>query len=68
MNKLTDYLFSTPSWLDGFARALDMGGTMTSYNSSDTPAQADAIALYTDWKAVSQDWSFALDNLDKMTT
>lgn len=44
----SDFLFSMPSFLSGAARVLDMGGTFTSYNTSPTPAAADARALASD--------------------
>lgn len=48
----TDFLFAMPSWLSGAARTLDLGGVFDEYNESPTPAQADAWALWHDWRAV----------------
>jgi hypothetical protein len=52
---MTDYLFAKPSFLGGMASVLDLGSTLTEYNVSPTPEQADAIAIYNDWKAVGND-------------
>lgn len=52
---MTDYLFARPSFLSGMARALDMGGTFDAYNISATPEEADAIALYNDFKTIGDD-------------
>lgn len=48
----SDFLFGMPSLLTGVARTLDLGATFDSYNESRTPDEADARALYADWKAV----------------
>lgn len=50
-----DFLFARPSFLSGFARAIDLGSTLTEFNHSVTPEQADAIAMRADWEAVGQD-------------
>jgi hypothetical protein len=55
MFKLTDFLFATPSFIAGMGRAIDLGGTMTTFNLSDTPAEADERALLSDWIAVGND-------------
>lgn len=55
MSQYTPFLFARPSFVEGCARVLDFGDTLTSYNTALTPEQADAIALYLDWLAVGQD-------------
>ncbi len=55
MNRITTFLFARPTFLEGMARVLDMGGTMTEFNRSPTPRIADALALRSDWMAVGQD-------------
>ncbi|MDY6785229.1 MAG: hypothetical protein SW833_22230 [Cyanobacteriota bacterium] len=52
MNKLTSYLYARPSLLEGIARLLDIGGTLSEYNTSE---QADALAIYSDWLVVGDD-------------
>ena len=51
----TSYLYAVPSFLGGMAQTLDIGGTLRVYNSSETPAEADAKAMRNDWKAVGKD-------------
>lgn len=49
------FLFATPNWLDGAARTLDMGSTLTNYNFAPTPEAGNAISSYLDWAAVGDD-------------
>lgn len=49
------YLFARPSFMSGLARTLDVGGTFNGFNESQTPAQADTLALSHDWRAVGDD-------------
>ena len=60
MDTLTTYLFASPSVAEGIGRILDFGGTLTEYNSSLTPQQADAIAISSDWRMVGQDIATAM--------
>jgi hypothetical protein len=55
----TSFLFPVPSILYGFARALDLGAQLDSYNVTITPAQADSLALANDWLAASRQVSEA---------
>lgn len=55
MMDYTSRLFARPSFIEGMARALDMGGTLNEYNTSLTGEEADAIAIWSDWAAVGQD-------------
>ncbi len=57
----SELLFSMPSAWYGLARLLDLGGNFDSYNERPAPAEADAVALYSDWRAVGQDLSAAID-------
>ena len=57
----TGLLYSQPSLLHGFARVLDLGGTFDSYDVSETPGEADWLALVADWYAVSSDLLRALE-------
>lgn len=54
MNRST-YLFATPTWTEGVGRLLDFGDTLTQFNESDSPEQADYQALAMDWRAVGDD-------------
>lgn len=55
MSHFPPFLFARPSFLEGCGRVLDFGDTLTQFNTSLTPEQADAIALYLDWSAVGND-------------
>ena len=51
----TDFLLAQPSFLSGLARLLDIFGVFDSYNESRTPEDADARAMYADWRITGQD-------------
>ena len=57
----SDFLFAMPSLLSGVARTLDLGATFDSYNDSRTTNEADARALFSDWKAVGRSLLQAID-------
>ncbi len=59
---VTGFFYARPSFLGGMARALDLGDTLTEYNQSLTPEQADDLALAADWQAVGQDLRLAMEN------
>ena len=61
MSALSTFLFANPSLINGVAHLLDFWGTYDSYNRSRTPAQADAVALYADWRSVGEDLLQALN-------
>ena len=63
MNPYFGFLFARPSFTEGIARALDMGGTLQEYNSSVSPEQADALALGADWRVVGEDLLRAMEQL-----
>jgi len=48
-------LFGSPSFLEGFGRAIDAGGILTEFNSSMSARQADYFALWSDWAVVGAD-------------
>jgi hypothetical protein len=56
------FLFPTPRILYGVARLLDLGALLDSYNVSQMPAEADALALYSDWRMVGRDLQYALEH------
>lgn len=55
MSDLSTYLFARPSLLEGMGRTVDLWGTMTEYNQSLSPEQADYLAILSDWTAVGDD-------------
>ena len=58
----TDFLFAQPFFASGIGRVLDMWGEFDDYNRSETPAEADARALASDWIVVGQDILDAVDS------
>jgi hypothetical protein len=56
-----DFLFPTPSLARGVASIFDFWGIMNQYNISRSTADADALALVMDWRAVSMDLARAFD-------
>jgi hypothetical protein len=55
MSGQSDFLFAEPSAVEGAARIFDFGNSLTEYNYSLTPEQADRIAIAMDWRAVGHD-------------
>jgi len=51
----SDFLYASPSLLEGVARILDFGNTLNEYNSSQSEEEADEIALRMDWTMVGAD-------------
>ena len=58
---MTDFLFARPNFVSGMGRAIDLGATMTQYNISETPEEADACATANDWLAVGNDMRAVLE-------
>jgi hypothetical protein len=58
---LTTFLFANPSFINGTAHLLDLWGTYDSYNRKRTPQDADALALYADWRCVGEELVKALN-------
>jgi predicted methyltransferase len=55
MGDFTDLLYARPSFLEGMARVLDIGGTLQHYSVSATGEDADARALAADVHAIGAD-------------
>lgn len=60
MSSLSSFLFARPSFLEGWARIFDFGGTLQEYNRSANEQAADYYAIAADWRAVGQDIHAAL--------
>jgi len=43
---------------------LDLGATMSQYNISRTPEEADAKAMKSDWQATGNDIRFAMNSYE----
>jgi len=52
----TDFLFPAPHVLYGIARLIDLGAQLDLYNESLSPAEADYLALYSDWMSIGKDF------------
>ena len=55
MNEQFGLLYATPSFIEGIARSIDIGDTLTEYNGSENGTLADIRALRSDWLAVGDD-------------
>ena len=65
MNNNSLFLASRPSLLEGIGRVFDFAGAMNVYNHSDTPDQADMIAMQADWTAVADDLKEAFARFER---
>jgi hypothetical protein len=66
MGRDTFQLFSSlPSFSEGLARVLDVRGKLADhgYIMSETPSEADARAIQSDWAAVSTDIQHAAETV-----
>jgi hypothetical protein len=48
------FLFADPTLVGGAAGVFDLGATLFEFNRSNTPVQADFLALRQDWRAVGE--------------
>ena len=55
--------FARPSFVEGVARLVDVGGALNTYNSSRTGEEADARAMDRDWRALAHDLREAVRKL-----
>ncbi|NLE14729.1 MAG: hypothetical protein GX626_02505 [Spirochaetales bacterium] len=60
---MTDYLFATPSIIEGIARNLDLFGTLNVYNTSKTPQEADLRAHQNDLRCLKNDMNIAISEV-----
>jgi hypothetical protein len=65
LSPYTSLLFARPTFLSGFARVLDLGGTFNAYNAANSAEDADTRALHSDWLAVGQDMFRAIEAVTK---
>jgi hypothetical protein len=56
----SDFLVEQPSLHSGVARLFDFYGLYDAYNRSPNEAQADAMALLSDWMIVGEDLDSAM--------
>ena len=53
----SDFLFARPTFVEGLARILDWGGSLSEFNRS---GDADQIAIAMDWRMVGADLRTAI--------
>jgi hypothetical protein len=58
---LATFLFARPSLASGIARLFDFWGQFDAYNISLNPSEADARALYSDWRTVGEQLNEAIE-------
>jgi hypothetical protein len=62
----SDYLFARRrAFLRGMGSMLNLGGGGQLYNYAANPQQADALAIYADWRTVGNDMRRALAHAKK---
>ncbi len=64
MSPYTAILFARPSFWEGMGRIFDFSNTLSEYNVSITPQQADSLALASDWRAVGKDLRDAMQRFE----
>lgn len=57
------FLVAAPSFAEGMARVVDLGGTLNEFNSSLNTSQADRLALRADMLALRNDIAIAREQL-----
>lgn len=62
------FLMAQPSFLDGMARVLDLGDTMTGYNYSQDGDAADHAAIWADWELIAADLRRASEQFSRGLT
>jgi hypothetical protein len=60
MGSYSDLLYPQPGFVEGAARIMDFTNSLTRYNESRTPEEADEIAVRADAAAVAEDMHKAL--------
>ncbi len=59
------FLFARPSFLEGIARTMDLGGALQEYNYSYSGEAADMRAMYADWRAIGDDLRRAIAEISE---
>lgn len=63
---VTNFLCSTPSFWVGAGSAINIAGDYYLFNTSEQDAEADSMALYSDFGMVGQDLTEAIENFRKL--
>lgn len=59
---VTDFLVPRMSFLVGMGSVFNLSGSYYSYNTSDSPEEADGKAILKDWQVISKDFLDVLEN------
>ena len=60
MGDYSFFLFARPSFIEGTAPIFDFGNSLTEYNYSENGEQANALALYADYRVIADDMRKAI--------
>jgi hypothetical protein len=60
---VTDFLFSTPTFLSGAGTAINLAGNFYDFNSSDSGFEADKKAIENDFNMIGQDIYDVIDKI-----
>lgn len=60
---ITDFLFSTPSFLSGAGTVINLAGNFYEFNSSDSGFEADEKAIENDFRMIGQDISDVIEKI-----
>ena len=62
-NSVTDFLFTTPSFLTGAGTVMNLAGSFYDFNSSQSPNMADILAIKADFNIIGDDLSESMNCL-----
>lgn len=66
MNEVrTDFLFADESFLTGMGTVMDLAGSSTEFNTSETSEEADKKAIFSDWSMIGKDISNSIEQFKK---
>jgi len=60
---VTDFLFSTPSFLSGAGTVINLAGNYHKFNASNSGFEADKKAIENDFRMVGQDICDVIENI-----
>jgi hypothetical protein len=63
MTNESSFLFPSPSFLEGMGRLVDFAGSLNRYNYTESPEDADRVAITMDWAVVGDEISAAAGRL-----
>ena len=63
---LSDFLFSSPSFLSGAGTVMNMAGNYYHFNTSDSECEADNRAIANDFNMIGQDLSDIIEKFQSI--